>query len=140
MLAGRDIDERDRCLGRPLERIERPDARDIGRRRLVAGEEQVIAVVDANAQLGIDKGAAASASLRSRFVEDDRMALIGQHNGCGQAGEPGPDDMHVARRRAGGTHKSPWRSTSHSFCAFDRLTRLVGSRHPERNKASSIAR
>ncbi len=139
-LTGRDIDERDRRLGGPLERIERPDALDIGRRRLVAREEQVIAVVDANAQFGIDKGAAASAGLLTRLVEDDRVALIGQRDGGCQTGETGPDDVHAARRRGDGDHTSPWRRTSHSFCPFDRLTRRAGSRHPERSNASSIAR
>ncbi len=99
----------------------------------------MIAVVDADTQFGIDKGAAASAGLLTRFVEGDRVALIGQRDGRRQPGEPCADDMHTARRRSGDVHISPWRSTSHSFCTFDRLTRLVGSRHPERSNASSIA-
>ncbi len=100
MLAGLDIDERDRRLGGPLEGVERADALDIGGRRRVAGEQQVIAVVDANAQFGIEKGAAASAGLRPRFVEGDGMPLSASATRGGQTGEPGPDDMHPSRRRA----------------------------------------
>ncbi len=130
-LAGRQIDN---------ERVEGADALDVGERCGVARQQQVVAVVDADPELDIEERATAPAGLRSRFVEGDLMALIGKLDGGGQPGEAGADHMHPARRRGHCNHSSPWRSTSHSFRAFDKLTRMLGSRHPERNSASSIVR
>ena len=56
----------------------------------------MVAVVDAAAELGIEKRAAAPAGMRPRFVEHDPAPLAGKRDGRGEPGEPGPDDMHRA--------------------------------------------
>src|SRR5207248_7336817 len=102
----------------------------------VAREQQMIAVVDPAAELGVEKRAAAAAGMLAGFVERDAMPVGDQHHGGGKTGHPGADDMHPARR----AHTRPWRNTSRSLCSFDSETRLLGSRQPSRSKASSRAR
>ena len=100
----------------------------------------MVAVIDPAAELGIQKRPAAAAGMLARFVEPDLVSLLDERDCGGETGETGPDHMHPARRRGFRRHSTPWRSTSHSFCCFDRLTRAPGSRQPERNSLSSIAR
>ena len=39
-------------------------------RRIIAGEQQMVAVVDLHAERGVEIGAAAAARMRGRFVDD----------------------------------------------------------------------
>jgi len=51
------------------ERRRRADRLDIGHGVAIAGEQQMIAIVDAAAELLVEIGAAAAARLRARFIE-----------------------------------------------------------------------
>ena len=46
------------------------------------------------------------------------------------------DDVHRTQHRS---HTRPCRNTSQSLSGFDTFTRVAGSRHPERNRAESVA-
>src|SRR5204863_4469146 len=122
--------------GRSREGVDGADPLDKSQGGRVAGEQQMIAVIDAAAEFGIEKRPAAAAGMLAGFVERDAMSVGDQRHGGGETGDSGADDMHPARR----THTRPWRNTSRSLCSFDSETRLLGSRQPSRSKTSSRAR
>ena len=139
-LAGGEVDKRDRRFIGPLEGLDRADPLDIRDRRLVSGKQQMVAIVDPAAEFGIEKRAAAPAGVLPRFIEAHGPAPLGEHDCDSEAGHAGPDHMHSARRLGFPAHSNPCRSTSHSLCGFDRRTRALGSDHPARSIACSIAR
>src|SRR5262249_13897498 len=69
------------------------DRAEIVARRAVAGEEQMIAVVDRHPDAGIVVRAAASAGEARRLVNDHAGAGLRQPQGRGQAGKSGADDV-----------------------------------------------
>ncbi len=87
----------------PVSVSARADRREIGHRRAVALQQQMIAVVDAAAERRIEIRAAASAGLRRCLMENHGNPGIGKPHRCGEPGEPRADDMH-ARKAA---HNSP---------------------------------
>ena len=102
---------------------------------MVSAKQKMITVVDAAAELCIQKRAAAPASVTAGFVQPHASTLSGKFNRGGQTGETGADDMHRAQP---GSHTKPYRNTSQSLTGADTLTRFAGSRHSECNRAESV--
>src|SRR5438046_619755 len=101
----------------------------------------MVAVVDAAAELRVPIRSAAPAGVTAGFVEPHAAPLGGKLDCGSETGETGADDMHCALLGAHGrAHMRPWRNASQSLSGFGRLTRAVGSRHPERTSAVSVAR
>ena len=83
----------------PSQRAARTDPFEIVERRPVAGKEQMIAVVDAAAELGIEIGAAAPAGMRRSFVQLHRTrASPAAANRRSEPGEARSDRRAPARR------------------------------------------
>ena len=117
------------------------DLRHIGHGGIVAGDHQVIAVVDPAAELGIDVGAAAAAGILRRLVQPHMRALLGEADRRGQPGEAGADHMDPAPLHgAGSAHRKPYRKASQSFCHLGSEMRANGSRQSARIRRSRIAR
>ena len=76
-----------------------PIVRKIAQRRMIARQQQVIAVVDHHVERRIVIGAAAPAGLAGRLVDDDRLPGFAQPNGRGETGETGADDVECARHQ-----------------------------------------
>ena len=74
-------------------------AAEIVHRRMIAGDQQMIAVVDAAAEGRVHIGAAAPARLACRLVQHDGDAGLGEPQACGKPGEAGPDDVNAAQPR-----------------------------------------
>jgi hypothetical protein len=91
--AARQIDEGKGGPGRAGQSIARADFLDIGQRFPVGGQQDVIAIVDAAVELGVEVGAAAPARVGRGFIERDGLALAGQAHRAGQAGDAGANDM-----------------------------------------------
>src|SRR5437867_5081944 len=135
-LPGRSIDKgKDRLL-RTLKRIEPAAPVEIAEGSIVAGKQEMVAVVDPAAELRIEIGSAAPAGMKARFVQT-YLATCSSKLDCGsETGKTGANDMRCTRPDA---HMRPCRNTSQSLCEVDRLRRAVGSRHSERSKAASVA-
>src|SRR5271155_2094587 len=69
------------------------DPVEIGDCRAVAGEQQMVAVIDMAAESRIEIRAAAPAGVAARLVEPHAAPGIGQRYCCGKPGEPGADDI-----------------------------------------------
>src|SRR5439155_12235123 len=96
-----EIDEREFRFGRPDEPIGGPDPGEVGERRVVAGQHEVIAVVDLDAERVVDIGAAAPAGLAGRLVHDDVRAGIADAQRRREPGKPGADDVNAGRGHQG---------------------------------------
>ena len=70
------------------------DAAQIVERRAIAGQQQVIAVVDRHAERSIVIGPAAAAGEGGRLVHDHASAARGKPQRRGQAGKAGADDVN----------------------------------------------
>ena len=102
---------------------------------MVSAKQKMITVVDAAAELCIQKRTAAPAGVSAGFVQPHTPTPGGKFNRGSQTGETGADHVHRAQP---GSHTKPYRNTSHSLAGFDTLTRVAGSRHPEHSKAESV--
>src|SRR5580704_4264314 len=98
----------------------------------------MVTVVDAASELGIEIGAAASAGVGGSLIQNDAAAGIGECDRRREPGEARTNHMHATRARHC-PHSKPWRNTSQSLSEVATLTRSVGSRHPERCSAESVA-
>jgi hypothetical protein len=96
----------------------------------------MVAIVDAATEFGIQIRAASPTGVTASFIKPHTPTLGGKLNRSGKASETGADDMHRTQRRS---HTRPCRNTSQSLSGFDTLTRVAGSRHPDRNRAESVA-
>ncbi len=80
-----------------------------GLRRVIARQEQMIAIVDHHAERRVEIGAATPAGLRRGLMDDNLIGMRREPQRRGEAGEAGADDMHLAvivcaprsRRRSG---------------------------------------
>ena len=61
----------------------------------VAGQQQMVAVVDGEVGGGVEIGTAAAAGLLRGLVDMHLVIGIGQPHGRGKAGNAGADDMNV---------------------------------------------
>src|SRR5271166_4018842 len=104
---------------------------------MVAGEQQMVPVVNTATELRIHVRAATPAGVTAGFIKPHAPALASKPDRGGEASEPGADHMHRTRRRY---HTRPCRKANHSLSDFETFTRAAGSRHPDRNKAESVAR
>ena len=93
-------------LSRADEAVGGVDGLQIGKGLPVGAEQQVVAVIDLAAELGIEIGAAASARLIGSFIECHLSTRGSKPNGGGEAGEPATDDMDFRFCRPRG-HSSP---------------------------------
>ena len=109
----------------------RAEAAQIAERGVIAGQQQMIAVVDRHVDCGVVIGAAAAAGEGGRLVDHDGAALRGEPHGRGKAGEAGADDVS----RSG--HHTRLRSTMRSSLAFGSFTGARGATKP---RATSISR
>ena len=117
--------------------LERADGAQIGQRRLVAREEEMVAVVDPAAELLIRIGAAAAAGRVGRLVEDDVATRLRQAHRGREPGEAGADHVGPGLR----CHQSrPCRTASQSLEAVGTRTRRAGSRHASAIRRSSRRR
>src|SRR5215472_5706315 len=112
----------------------RADVAQISERDAIAGEQQVIAVVDLHAERGIVVGTAAAAGKGRGFVYDDALAVPGKLERSGQASKSGADDVD------GSQHQRRLQSTRKSNFARDRRTRRRGGAKPRASSASRMAR
>lgn len=60
---------------------------------MIARQHQMIAVIDGDAKLGIEVGAAPAASVRRRLVKHDARAAPLRLNHCREAGHARSDDV-----------------------------------------------
>ena len=92
-LAGRRVDEIDRATPRAAHLRARADRVEIGERGAVAGQQQMVAVVDRHAERLVEIGAAAAAGLARGLVHHDVEGPAGERGRRGKPGEPGADHM-----------------------------------------------
>ena len=95
-LAARKIDKRELRGGRTCQPVLGADAAQIVERRVVARQQQMIAVVDGHADRGVVVGAAAPAGESGGLVHDDLRAARQKPHRRGEPGEPGADDVDRA--------------------------------------------
>ena len=73
------------------------DAAQECQRRIIAGQQQMVAVVDLHSERRIEIGAAAAAGVGRGLVDDDLARhQSDQPQGGGEAGKAGADDMDAA--------------------------------------------
>ena len=102
---------------------------------MVAGEQEMISIVDAATELCIQIRTATPAGVTAGFIKPHASTLGGQPHRSSKASDAGADDMHRAQFCF---QTRPCRNTSQSLTGFDTLTRVAGSRHPERNRVESV--
>jgi len=90
-----EIDERKCRLGRHRHARTRADRVQVGERGLVAGQQQMIAIVDAQPEFAVQIRAAATTGDRSCLHQRDRMSSLAQRHRCRQTSQARPDDMDV---------------------------------------------
>ena len=90
---GGEIDEGEARVRRAGQAVAPADAVEIAERGAVAGQQQMVAVVDGDAEGGIVIGAAASAGLVGCLVDDGALAAGAEPHGGGKSGKPGTDDV-----------------------------------------------
>src|SRR5215469_10732033 len=91
------VDKGEYRLRRAFEGSECAKSFDIGERIIVAGKNEVVAVVDAAAEFCVEIRAAAPTSMRGGFVQTHGATSGGRSNRRCEAGEPSANDMHQAR-------------------------------------------
>ncbi len=64
---------------------------------MIAGQDEVIAVVDHQTDRGIEVGTAAAASLPRLLVEDDMAAALGETHRSRKSGDASADDVNRTR-------------------------------------------
>jgi hypothetical protein len=106
-LAARRLDKREDRVERAFERLTRADPIEIVARRAIAGEQEMVAVVDPAAEFGIEIRTTAPTGVPAGLVEPHRPTGVGERGRGGEPGEPGAHDMGLAahdpalrRRRA----------------------------------------
>jgi len=72
------------------------DALQIVLHRAVAGEDEMVAVVDGQPERLVEIGAAAAAGLRRAFDEDDLAPGLRQRRGGGEPGQSAAHDINRA--------------------------------------------
>src|SRR5215471_6299083 len=138
-LLRRDIEKGEDRLRRAFEGAEGAQSVDISERVIVAGKNEVVAIVDPAPEFRVEIRTAAPASVRGGFVQAHGATGGGKFDRCGQAREARPDDVDAARARHFSQNR-PWRSTSQTLRGFDRLMRASRSLHLVCRKAASVAR
>jgi len=93
-LPGLGIDERKDCVRWSLERVESADLFEVADRPVVAGEQEMVAIVNAATEFRIQVGTAASAGVVAGFIKPHVSALGGKPDRGGKASQTGADDMH----------------------------------------------
>ena len=96
-LLRRYIDKGEDCLRRAFEGSECAQSFDISERAIVAGKNEVVAVVDPAAEFRVEIRTAAPASVRGGFVQAHGATGSGKFDRRGQAREARPDDVDAAR-------------------------------------------
>ena len=132
MLAGGAVEEREERTARPMHAVLGADRAQEAHRGVVAGQQQVVAVVDPHAERAVEIRAAASAGGGARLVEGDGAAGLGRGHGGGQARQPGADDVDVA-------HSTPYRNAIHSLRHFGTRTGCCSRVQPRASRRSRIA-
>lgn len=84
----------------------RADALEVGDRGVIAGQEQVIAVVDGQAELLVEIGPTTPAGHARGFVDDDAATFACKRCRRGETGEARAHDMNEA------CQKKPQRSAA----------------------------
>jgi hypothetical protein len=102
---------------------------------VVAGEQEMISIVNAATELCIQIRSATPAGVEAGFIKPHTPTLGSQSHRSSEASEASADDMHRAQFCS---QTRPCRNTSQSLTGFDTLTRVAGSRHPERSRAESV--
>ena len=92
-LAGAQIQEWKTRRNRSHQLVGGADVREIAHGGSVAGQQQMVAVVDGAIEPGIEIGPAAAAGLAAGLVEDDGMPRPRQRYRHGKAGHAGADDV-----------------------------------------------
>ena len=92
-LARRQIDEGKLGVLRPAQAMFGADQFEERQRRMVAGQQEMIAVIDDHADGVIVEGAAAAARLRRGLVHHDICTGVGEPNRSGEAGDTCADHM-----------------------------------------------
>lgn len=78
---------------RPGQPVLRPDGGEIAGHGFIAGQDEMVAVVDHQAELAVAIGAATPPGLRGRFRQLHRQAPPGQRHRRREPGHPGPHHM-----------------------------------------------
>jgi hypothetical protein len=95
-LAGAEIREIEPGFGGPFDGIEAADRLRIGQRGAVAGEEQVVAVIDRKIERGIVIGPAAPAGGLRGLVHYDPLARCHEPHRGSEPGQARADDVDRA--------------------------------------------
>ena len=98
-LAGREIDEGETRRRRPAKARTRADEVEVRKGANIAGQHEMVAVVDLHAEGGIEIRAATPARLVGRLMKRDRQTARGQPHGGGQSRQTRADDMDLTRRQ-----------------------------------------
>ena len=93
---GRKIDKRKARVRRPNETVAGADRFEIAQRCPVAGQQEMVAVIDRDPKHRVQVGAAAPARLIGRLIDGRVYALPAKPHGGGEAGETGADDVDRA--------------------------------------------
>src|SRR5262245_21659088 len=133
-LVGRDIDHRKGRARRTAQPLAGSDRRDEVHGRAIAGEDQVIAVVDHHAERRVVIAPAAPSGMVSSLMQRDREAAVAEANGGGEAGKSGAYDVYGARHQA-----IAWRSSIQSSSALGMRTGARGEPKPRATSRERIA-
>ena len=128
-----EVDEIEGNFIRAGKLVLRPDEPEIGQGLSIAGQQQMIAVVDHRVQACVVVGPAAAAGFARRLMKDDFAVAICQPHGRRKACNPRADDMHGHRNR-------PARSRIPTRCSLPMRTRSRGGSQPRRARRSRIVR
>src|SRR5580693_3401588 len=121
-------------MGRSDQPVGGADVAQVSERGVVAGEQEMIAVVDGHADRGIVIGAAAAAGKRRGLVHDDAAAVLRQLERGGQTGKTGADDVDDSG------HHTRLRATTRRRYSFEWRTGLRGGAKPRATSLSRMAR
>ena len=115
-----------------MQRVAGADAVEKGHRGVVAGEQQMIAVVDAAAQRLVEIRSATATRCGAGLVQGDTPAALDQFDGGRQTCQPGADDMGVSHSRVN-------RAAISSLRHFGTFTWVFRSCQPRCSSRSSRA-
>ena len=94
VVAGRKIGEGKFGLRGTDELVLAADRPQESERRMIGGQEKMIAIVDGETQSRFEIGAAAAAGVTCKLVHDDLARRAGEPDCRGKTGKTGAHDMH----------------------------------------------
>lgn len=136
----RDVKERKLCPRRSAHPVRRADGAEVAADGRIAGQDEVIAVVDLHVEHAVMVGAATSSRLSGGIRKHDRHAAARQGHGRRQSGQSCSDDVDARPHDRPVHPKTLQRATSHSNRALPMRTRRRGATQPSTSISCRMVR